>query len=194
MKKISIILLLASVCSIAVMAQDSTSVKRDRRWIKGLSFGVGVPLEVVDLKAGGVNGHIGFDFAKPINDKFAMGMYISGGAGFLREFDPYLYGKFDKYDNHFIDVTVSAGIMMEIGDLNNQPFLLGFCPGTGMGFVDMDLVLPVELRFGRVLKSNWYIMGQLAYYVSLASETVTIEPSLRVGYNLGKKIKPKKKK
>lgn len=194
MKKISIILLLASVCSIAVMAQDSTSVKRDRRWIKGLSFGVGVPLEVVDLKAGGVNGHIGFDFAKPINDKFAMGMYISGGAGFLREFDPYLYGKFDKYDNHFIDVTVSAGIMMEIGDLNNRPFLLGFCPGTGMGFVDMDLVLPVELRFGRVLKSNWYIMGQLAYYVSLASETVTIEPSLRVGYNFGKKIKPKKKK
>ena len=192
MRKIFFILALA--CSIAVLAQDSISIKRDHRWIKGLSFGPGVPLEVVDLKAGGVNGHIGYDFAKPINDRFAMGMYISGGAGFLREFHPYLYGKFDKYDNHFIDVTVSAGIMMEFGDLNKQPFLIGFCPATGIAFVDMDLVLPLEVRFGRVLKSNWYIMGQLAYYVSLAKETVTIEPSLGVGYNFGKKIKPKKKK
>ena len=194
MKKISIIWLLATVCSIAALAQDSLSVKRDRTWIKGLELGIGVPLEVVDLKAGGINAHIGYDFAKPINDKFAMGMYISGGAGFLREFNPYnAFGEFDKYDSKFIDVTIAAGILMEIGDLNNQPFLLGICPATGIGFVDMDLVLPIEVRFGRVLKSNWYIMGQLSYGISLAAETACIEPSLRVGYNFGKKIKPKKK-
>lgn len=146
------------------------------------------------LKAGGINGHIGFDFACPVNDRFALGFYISGGAGFLREFHPYnAFGQFDRYDSKFIDITVAAGLMMEIGDLNNQPFLVGVCPATGIGFVDMDLVLPIEVRFGRMLPSNWYIMGQISYGISLAAETACIEPSLRVGYNFGKKSKKLKK-
>ena len=194
MKKISIILLLATVCSITAFAQDSIPANRDRRWIKGLELGIGVPLEVVDLKAGGINGHIGFDFACPVNDRFALGFYISGGAGFLREFHPYnAFGQFDRYDSKFIDITVAAGLMMEIWDLNNQPFLVGVCPATGIGFVDMDLVLPIEVRFGRMLPSNWYIMGQISYGISLAAETACIEPSLRVGYNFGKKSKKLKK-
>jgi hypothetical protein len=56
----------------------------------------------------------------------------------------------------------------------------------------MDVVLPVGVRFGRVLKRNWYLMGELTYHVSLAGETACIEPAIRVGYNFGRKIKNKK--
>lgn len=60
-------------------------------------------------------------------------------------------------------------------------------------YVDMDLVLPIEVRFGRVFSNNWYVMGELSYGISLAKETRCIEPSIRVGYNFGNKSKANKK-
>ena len=54
-----------------------------------------------------------------------------------------------------------------------------------MGLYDMDMVLPVEVRFGRFINSRWYIMGELTWHASLAAETATIEPALRVGCNFG---------
>ena len=72
-------------------------------------------------------------------------------------------------------------------------FLIGVCPGTGMGFVDMDLFLPVEVKFGRFITDRWYIMGQFAYRISLAAETVCFEPTIRVGYNVGHKPRKQKK-
>ena len=81
---------------------------------------------------------------------------------------------------------------MQIGDLTNKPYLLGVAPATGLGFYDMDLVLPIDVRFGKYITDRWYIMGELTYHISLADETATIEPAIRVGYNFGKKIKEKR--
>ena len=53
----------------------------------------------------------------------------------------------------------------------------------------MDMVLPVEVRFGKFITDRWYIMGELTYHLSLANETACIEPAIRVGYNFGRKIK-----
>ena len=77
-------------------------------------------------------------------------------------------------------------------DLDYKPYIFGISPCIGLGFVDMDLVLPVELRFGRVF-SKWYVMGELLYGISLANETICIEPSIRIGYNFGPRKRSRKK-
>jgi hypothetical protein len=151
--------------------------------LKGLNVGVGVPFECYDLKAAGADLHIGFDRAYPISDQFALGFYLSGGGGVLGAFHPY-----NEYDRVYSMIKLSAGLMMEIGDLDDKPFLLGVSPCLGVGLLDMDLVLPIEIRFGRVL-NNWYVMGELTYGCSLAHETVGFEPCIRVGYNFGNKKK-----
>ena len=79
--------------------------------------------------------------------------------------------------------------MMQIGDPQNKPWLVGVAPCTGFGLYDMDMVLPVEVRFGKFVTDRWYIMGELTYHVSLAGETATLEPAIRVGYNFGRKQK-----
>lgn len=56
----------------------------------------------------------------------------------------------------------------------------------------MDMALPVEIRFGKYITDRWYIMGELTYHVSLAKETATLEPAIRVGYNFGRKVKVRK--
>ena len=117
-----------------------------------------------------------------------MGFYISGGGGFLGTFKPY-----NEYDKYYAVIKVSAGLLMEFGDLNDKPFIVGIGPCSGISYVDMDLVLPIELRFGRVFSNNWYVMGELVYGYSLAKETRCIEPAIRVGYNFGYKKKSKKK-
>ena len=65
-------------------------------------------------------------------------------------------------------------------------------PFTGFGLYDMDMVLPVEVRFGKYFTDRWYVMGELTYHVSLADETATLEPAIRFGYNFGRKVKMKK--
>ena len=62
----------------------------------------------------------------------------------------------------------------------------------GFGLYDMDMVLPVEVRFGRYITDRWYIMGELTYHFSLAGETACLEPAIRVGCNFGRKIKGSK--
>ncbi len=57
----------------------------------------------------------------------------------------------------------------------------------------MDLFLPMEIRFGRFITDNWYIVAELTYGISLAHETVYLEPSIRVGYNFGRKNSGKEK-
>lgn len=79
--------------------------------------------------------------------------------------------------------------------LEDQRYLTGIVTadilhfGTGFGLYDVDMVLPVELRFGKYLTDRWYIMGELTYHVSLAGETACLEPAIRVGYNFGRKVK-----
>jgi hypothetical protein len=74
---------------------------------------------------------------------------------------------------------------MEFGDLRESPFMLGISPFAGFGLCDDWIVIPLEVRFGRVFSNNWYVMGELAmsYFYSYPY----IEPSIRVGYNFGNK-------
>lgn len=182
MKKI-IILALVIICCTVAFAQNS---KSGLPGLKGMNVGVGIPVECYDIKAAGFNLHLGGDFTYPISDKFAMGFYISGGGGFLGTFKPY-----NEYDKFSPVIKLSAGLLMEFGDLNDRPFIVGVGPCAGLGYVDMDLVLPLEFRFGRHLSNNWYIMGELVYGVSLAKETRCFQPAIRVGYNFGHKAKKK---
>ena len=184
MRKIVIIGCLLAL-SLGLYAQEKAS--RDYTTLKGLSWGIGVPIECVDLPGAGLTVNIGYDCAYPVNDKFAMGFYIQAGGGFWSEFKH----RYDD-DNEHIAFRFSAGLMMAIGDLKNRPYLLGVAPFTGFGLYDMDQVLPVEVRFGKYITDRWYIMGELTYHVSLADETACIEPAIRVGYNFGRKIKTKK--
>jgi hypothetical protein len=160
--------------------------EHDYTTLKGLSWGAGFPIEYRDLPGMGTSANIGYDCAYKVNDRFAMGFYLTLGGGYWSEFK-----KYSEFDHYHITFRLNAGLMMQIGDLTNKPFLLGVCPATGFGFYDMDLVLPMEVRFGRYVNKRWYIMGECAYHISLAGETATIEPAIRVGCNFGRKVKKK---
>ena len=179
MKK-TIIFIIAFICSTATFAQNESI-------LNGMNVGIGVPTEFYDLKAAGTNIHLGYDYAHPVSDKFSIGLYVSAAGGFLGSFHPY-----NEYDKLYSMFRFSAGLLCEIGDLDYKPYLFGISPCIGLGFVDMDLVLPVEFRFGRVF-SNWYVMGELLYGISLADETICIEPSIRIGYNFGPRKRSRKK-
>ncbi len=173
---------LVSAQNNATNPPKDTTVAAQRTFLKGLSVGMGVPLEFYDLEAGGVHVQVGYDYAHPITDKFGLGAYVSAGGGFLRAFHPY-----NQYDANFSILKLSAGVLAQVGDLKKQPFLIGVSPFVGMGLVDMDLFLPFEIRFGRMFANRWYVMGEIVYGVSLAEETKYFEPSIRVGYNFWKK-------
>ena len=175
------IILIALLCSVVAFAE------RDYKTLQGLSWSIAFPIECRDLPGMGLSGNIGYDCAYPVNDHFAMGFYLTVGGGFWGEFV-----KYSDYDHYHITFRLNGGIMMQIGDLTNKPYLLGVAPATGLGFYDMDLVLPIDVRFGKYITDRWYIMGELTYHISLADETATIEPAIRVGYNFGKKIKEKR--
>ena len=176
-------ILVAIVLMVSVMA----FAQRDYNTLKSLSFGVGLPFECKDLPGMGATLNIGYDCAYPVNDHFALGFYLTGGGGFWGE-----YRKYSDVDHLHVVFRLTAGLMMQIGDLTARPYLLGIAPCTGFGLYDMDMVLPVEVRFGRYVSDRWYIMGELTYHASLANETATIEPAIRVGYNFGRKSKMRK--
>ncbi len=157
--------------------------------LKGLSFGLGLSAENRDIKAIGLSGHLGFDFAQPVNDSLALGFSLELGGGFMGAVHPY-----SQYDRFYVPFTFSLGFLMEQGNLNEKPFIFGLTPCTGIGFVDMDLVLPLKLRIGRFFYKRWYIMGELTMGISLAHETLYFEPSLLVGYNFGQNKRGKKEK
>ena len=180
-KKLVLVVILLAM-NVLAFAQNNTA--RDYKTLKGLSFGVGIPFECRDLPGAGASLNLGYDCAYPINDHFALGFYLTGGGGFWREFQQY-----SNIDNQHIVFRLTAGLMMQMGDLNNRPYLLGVAPCTGFGLYDMDMVLPIEVRFGRYVTDRWYVIGELTYHYSLANETVCIEPAIRIGYNFGRSRK-----
>lgn len=180
MKKYSIIV-------IALLVSVMSFAERDYKTLKGLSFGIGLPIEMRDLPGMGLTANIGYDCSYPVKDNLYMGFYLTGGGGF--------WGEFTKYseEDHFHPVfRLTAGLMMQIGDPTQKPWLVGVAPCTGFGLYDMDMVLPMEVRFGKYITDRWYIMGELTYHISLAGETATLEPAIRAGYNFDRKIKAKK--
>ena len=182
MKK-TIIIALSLMVSAMTFAQDEQPA-RDMTTLKGLSWGIGFPAECRDLPGLGASLNIGYDCAYPINDRFALGFYLTGGGGYWEE-----YKKYSSVDHTHVTFRLAAGLMMQIGDLKNKPWLVGVAPCTGFGLYDTDMVLPVEVRFGRYLNQRWYLMGELTYHVSLAAETACFEPAIRVGCNFGRKQK-----
>lgn len=177
----SIILIIALMISAMTFAQKAD---RDYTTLKGFSFGAGLPIEMRDLPGAGMTFNLGYDCAYPINDKFAMGFYLTGGGGFWAEFKQ--YSTVDHYHPVF---RLTAGLQMAFGDIQDKPWLIGVAPLTGFGLYDVDMVLPLEVRFGKYITDRWYLMGELTYHYSLAGETATLEPAIRVGYNFGRKQK-----
>lgn len=170
--------------SISTFAQSKA--ERDYTTLKGLSLGIGVPFECRDLPGAGLTLNIGYDKTYPINNHFAMGFYLTGGGGFWGEY------KKDGADDHLHSAfRLTGGLMMQIGNLSNKPYLVGVAPCTGFGLYDLDLVLPVEVRFGKYITDRWYVMGELTYHLSLSDETLCFEPAIRIGYNFGRKVKKK---
>ena len=180
MKK-SIIIAVTLLVSAMMFAQKA---EREYQTLKGLSWGVGLPIEMRDLPGAGLTLNVGYDCAYRVQDNFYMGFYLTGGGGF--------WGEFKKYSDvdHFHPVfRLTAGLQMMFGDIENRPWLIGVAPGTGFSMYDLDVALPMEVRFGKYITDRWYLMGELTYHISLAGETATLEPAIRVGYNFGRKIK-----
>ncbi|MBQ6765465.1 MAG: hypothetical protein IJP50_00445 [Paludibacteraceae bacterium] len=171
------IILTALMCGVASFAQVKHSML-------ALNWGVGVPFEVRDLKAVGPSLQVSCDVTYPLHDTFSLGFYVNAGGGMLCSTKPY-----NKYDRFYSMFRVSGGILMECGDLSGKPWVFGLAPFTGICYVDMDLVLPLEMRFGKKITDRWYIMGELVYGMSLANETFYWEPVIRVGYNFGDRKK-----
>ena len=70
----SIILVIALIVSAMTFAQKA---ERDYTTLKGLSFGVGLPIEMRDLPGMGMTLNIGYDCAYPVNDRLAVGFYLT---------------------------------------------------------------------------------------------------------------------
>ena len=175
-KPVLIVMLLLT--NLLAFAQYDT---RDYTTLKGMSVGVGFPFECRDLPGAGLSFNLGYDCAYPIGDHFAVGYYLTGGGGFWGEFKQY-----SDIDNRHVVFRLTAGLMMQMGDLEDRPYLFGVAPFTGFGLYDMDMVLPIEVRFGKYVTDRWYLMGELTYHHSLSKETFCIEPAIRIGYNFGR--------
>ena len=190
MKKAILILLFCipviSAFSMPAFAQaaEEETAEEELPWLVGLNGGLSLSTEIEDLMAIGMGVHLGFDFAYPVSDTLALGFYLSLGGGFMGAVHPY-----SEYDRFYYPFKFSAGILVEIGELRQRPYIFGAGPCTGLGFVDMDLVLPLEIRVGRFVSEHVYVMFDLTYGYSLAHETVYLEPTVRVGYNFGHKKK-----
>ena len=187
MKK-TIILAIALIVSAIAFAQEDIPV-RDYTVLKGLSFGVGIPIECRDLPGASVTLNIGYDRTWRINENFGVGFYLTGGGGLWSEFKRY-----DNVDNEHVVFRLAAGLMMQIGNPADKPWLVGVAPCTGFGLYDLDMVLPMEVRFGKYITDRWYLMGSLTYHISLAGETACVEPAIRAGYNFGHQPKSRKPK
>lgn len=145
--------------------------------LKGINLGLGIPVEFYNLEAAGADLQIGFDRTYPISDRFAFGFYLSAGGGILAAFHPY-----NSDDRIYSDLKFSVGLLAQIGELSDKPFLVGMSPCLGLALMDMDFILPIEFRFGKMLNDKWYLMGEIVYGFSHARETISIEPAIRLGY------------
>lgn len=182
LNKIIIFVCLLAVLSHSLFASDNEKESHKKSKLSGVSFAAGFSAECSDIKALGSMGHLSYDYAKRTSDKMMLGFYIDGGIGFLSRIHPY-----SKYDQFFTPFKFSAGFLMQFENSNKVPFILAIAPCTGIEFVDMDLCLPLEIRFGCLLDNNCYLTGDLNFGISLAHETVYIEPAIRFGYNFSRK-------
>jgi hypothetical protein len=154
---------------------------RNQKTLKAFDFGIGIPFECYDLHAAGLNLHLGYDRTYPVNERLSMGFYLSATGGFMGAFDQSI-----RYDNYYSVMQFTAGILFEFGSLSERPYIVGISPCAGFGLVDMDMVLPIEIRFGRIFAHQWYITGGFTYSISLANETRYWEPAIHFGYNFKK--------
>jgi len=115
---------------------------------------------------------IGADAAWSVSDNFAVGFYFNGGPNL------------NLFDDFFPSFDAKIGLLMLAGDLDRQPFIIGFSPCAGMGANDWWLYLPFELRFGRVLSKRFYITGNLNFGIPI--ERFMFETSVSLGWRLGK--------
>lgn len=180
--------------------------KNDAPLLLGLNMGVGALMGISSMddfngyetikKGIGADFQLGFDFAYPIKDNFALGFYISAGAGFAEIYRWNNYVLYNEYRSFVY--KLSTGLLMEFGDLKDKPFVLGISPCLGFGTWEWKWrihMIPIELRFGRVFSNNWYVMGEFVLNAAgfdAGDYVFYIEPSIRVGYNFGNKKYPNK--
>lgn len=149
---------------------------------------------VQDAVGIGISPKIGMEIAWPISDKFAIGFYISYGPNFSF-FTKDVWYEID--DEHFyglyrmIGYDVKVGVLMLTGDVNNRPFIIGLTPCTGYYFTSMQLYLPFEFRFGKVLSDRFYMTGNINFGIPIDGSFM-IEPSITFGWHFGDRIKMKR--
>lgn len=125
-----------------------------------------------------VGGGIGFDFAYPVSDKFALGLYLNMA----------LLGNVISDPVNGLPYQVNAGLLMLAGDLTNRPFIIGIIPGTGFFYPGEALgygYIPIGVRFGRELNKKVYMSANLNYGMNIADgpSEATYGFSLSVGYH-----------
>lgn len=133
----------------------------------------------------GLVGGIGLDFAYPLSNKLALGLYFNAEFSY-------------EITNDFFLCGAKFGILMLIGDIEDKPFILGIAPSTGIKYWRSynDILLPFEVRFGRVINNNFYITGNFIYGNDFrgkwphGSEQI-IELSVSLGYHFGDRFRAK---
>ena len=165
--------------------------KRYRPFLIGGNIGLGIPMETgYDGGFGtGLDFQLGFDFAYPFTERFALGAYFSIGGGFMGgSYDDYVEYKYG-YSDYFAGMfKFSVGLLMEIGDLDERPFIMGISPCLGYGVSELTAFVPLEFRFGRAFRNNMYILGEATFGLPLYGGFY-FEPTIRVGYNFGHNVK-----
>lgn len=186
---------------------EGESAENNRKMLLGLSLGAGVPIaqwyryygqEQRDGESFGADIQASFDFAYPISQKFAMGLYAAGGGGltFINELSKISGEKNMHSDNKSI-MKATAGILMVMGDFANKgAFLLGFGAGfANTGWHAIGDIIPIEVRLGGVCKNGFYFdvdLNMSPFYVT-PYDDFYIEPAVRFGYNFGNLFTLKKK-
>lgn len=200
-RKLSILIFFVSILFAGTArAQDS-----GRNQFLGVGGTLGVPMGWTTVDGAtchnyGLTAGTGLDWAHPVADRFAVGMYFTLGIGpnFFKDPTP------PNEVGQNIAVNFRAGILMLVGDVNKNPFIIGLAPLTGL-VVDGNTApydfmgSPLEVRFGRLLNKNLYITGNLTWFCpTLVYGLVEpekdfnyffFEPSITLGFNFGPRLK-----
>lgn len=193
--------------------------KTGRNVFLGLNFTLGVPMTPPWQSVGhdpdgtwwdyrqdfgiGIGLKFGMDVAFPLSDKLAIGFYFNVGGHMNWVNYRYSFQLFyDPYDGDYSEgglpwtygYDVKLGLLMLLGNLSNQPFIIGLVPCIGYNYTSMDSFLPFELRFGRVLSKHFYMTGNLNTGIPYCNHDCAfmIEPSITFGWHFGDRIKMKR--
>ena len=126
----------------------------------------------------GLNVKAGVDFAWPVANRFAIGAYLTLGGG----------PAFKSKGRTTGGMDFKAGLLMLFGDLNYNPYIFGVSPCIGFGLSANQGYMPLELRFGRIIKEHLYITGNLTLGIPFGGGFV-MEPAVTVGYHFGDRFK-----